>query len=424
MNAKQKPTAEQAEIIRRARLDPDTVTVATKSAALPLPITYHGDGKPLHYWIVREAGTLRLSDTKPTTAKPRQQDGEPTDKADTIEEPEQPAHNPDKLKAALRRQGFSEQTARAMVAQVCDDDTIRAAAAKFRLTRGQLANPKCQNIVKALRSRKALPIVKALTTQPTPAEPGTLPGLLAALCDILDDERGAAWEYCGLEAEPLHPKATPRHVFRLQTKLRTVTHTYPTEAFARKIVACVREYPATLTHGKGLNWPAKLAEIITAAKCGSKTERIEARRALQLFTGRQGNAVEYAGHPVRVAFATLCGRLAALQREYLATVCSGTIKERLAALQQRHPGELNGFAPDELQRILTRKTLAVAGELAASATSTSADFWGDVYKREAGEIERAISGIDPCKCHSRKTKTETIYPPARFARTRNHWRTK
>ena len=43
-------------MIRRTGLDPATVTVDGKSKASLLAITYHGDGKPLHYWIVTKGG--------------------------------------------------------------------------------------------------------------------------------------------------------------------------------------------------------------------------------------------------------------------------------------------------------------------------------------------------------------------------------
>jgi hypothetical protein len=139
---------------------------------------------------------------------------------------------------------------------------------------------------------------------------------------------------------------------------------------------------------------------------------------------KRGNPIEYAPHPVRVAFVALCGRLAALQHEHRATVGQQTKAERLAALREAHPTELTGFADADLQSILNRKPLAVAVELAANASGASPDYWRDLYtycarkmppeadrdhweraecyhreqvERYHAEIERAISGKDPCK---------------------------
>lgn len=56
------PTEAQAEIIRRAELDPSSVTVASRSATLPLAITLHTGNKPLRYWVWRDNGSLRLAD--------------------------------------------------------------------------------------------------------------------------------------------------------------------------------------------------------------------------------------------------------------------------------------------------------------------------------------------------------------------------
>ena len=71
MKNEQKPTEEQAELTRRAGLDPARVTVQRKSGDLPLPITYNGDDGPLKYWIYRRNGGLALSDERPDFRKLR-----------------------------------------------------------------------------------------------------------------------------------------------------------------------------------------------------------------------------------------------------------------------------------------------------------------------------------------------------------------
>lgn len=315
------------------------------------------------------------------------------------------AHGPTRgeVEAGLQGLGLSRSEQAVVLAVVCDRlhkqaDIARETKLNRKTVAAVLRSPKVKQSLQRLQ-RGELP---APDTQPARTSKGTLPGLLAALRDILDSERQGVWHYCGRERRPSrygiklppNPRGWPRlHVFVLRTKTRQASEHCPKSGLATKLVECVREYPATLKHGTGLDWPAKLAEIIGAAKWGNPSERKDARETLAILTkGKAGNPVEYARHPARAGFAGLVGRLAALQREYRGTVgTGGTIAERLAALQQRHPAELNGFDPAGLRGILTREPLAVAVELAASATATSPDFWRDLARRERAEIEAALS---------------------------------
>jgi transcriptional regulator with XRE-family HTH domain len=282
------------------------------------------------------------------------------------------------IEADLQARGLTPEEAATLYARQVLGQSIREIARETGKAHGTVANIE----------RRAKAKLRAGTAAPNATAGEGLPGLLAHLRAILDSERQAAWHYDGSEEMP----EGKSHTFTLRSRLRTVSEHWPETMLARAVVSCVREYPQTLAKGTGWDWPAKLAEIIAAGKYGTPSERKAAREALALLTkGRTGNPVEYAPHPVKAGFSRLCLLLAILQREYRATVGAGTVAERLAALQQSHGAELAGFDPSELQRILTRDPLAAAVELAATATGISADYWRDLAKREAREIEAGLS---------------------------------
>jgi len=296
---------------------------------------------------------------------------------------------------ALRRAEFSDNEQAVVLA--CGDTlsgarpTVADIARKTQLHRHTVENiltrPKVRRCLQNLR-RGTLP---APNTQPAPTETGTLPGLLAELRDNLANERAAAWHYCGIikPAGDWGAAHKFQRVWKIRDEIADLTGIEqkenftgcPLNLFWQTIVKCVRTDPATLTNGTGMDWPAKLAEIITAANYGNKAMRREARKALALFTHsrRRGTAIGYDKHGAWDCFYRLCGQLGKLRREYQKTF-GDKIPARLAALRAKHPGELNGdFADDKkLQKVLNGKPRAVAIELAASVSGTSADYWHDL----------------------------------------------
>jgi hypothetical protein len=274
----------------------------------------------------------------------------------------------DEREAELQRRGLTATQARIYYASEVLKQPLRQIAREIGKAHGTIANE--------LRRAKAKLKAGAITPTTTKAE--GLPGLLAQLRDILDSERQGAFDYTGTETID---GGIVLHTFGLHTRLRGVTVSCPESKLPHQVVECVRQYPATLTTGKGWDWSAKLAEVIGATKWGNPSDRKAAREALAILTrAMSGNPVEFARHPAKAGFAALVERLAVLQRAYRATLGSGTIAERVEALQQRHH-DLQGFDPAELQRILNREPLAVAVELAATATSTSPDYWRDLARR-------------------------------------------
>src|ERR1017187_6530518 len=174
------------------------------------------------------------------------------------------------VETTLQRLRLSKNEQSVLLAVVFDGlDSGAATGRKTGLHRHTveaiLNRPKVRQCLKDLR-RGTL-----ATPQDTPTKAEGLPGLLADLREILANERQAAWEYCGTRQILRYdqsPTGAVEHVFQLRSKLRDVTDHCPPEAFARKIVACIRDYPATLTHGKGLPWAGALVELPTAAQTG------------------------------------------------------------------------------------------------------------------------------------------------------------
>lgn len=253
--------------------------------------------------------------------------------------------------------------------------------------------------------RRAKTKLRTGTIIATPSKAKGLPGLLAELREILDSERTAAWEYdekwgdfrlrsqvdgtvCSTHGIPCCEICGGSQVYG------TIVCSTPDD-FWQKVVSCLRSYPATLTHGKGLNWPAKLAEILAASKYGSRNVRKKAREALSLLTeGKPGNnPVEYGVLAVLISFGVLYKKLVALQRIYKTTRDTDTAA-RLAALRKAHPGELDTYDNDELRQLLKRDPLAVAVELAATASNTSADFWRDLFYYQPRKCPAKVSADD------------------------------
>ena len=169
-------TDDQAKLIQELGLAAETVTFKKPGVALPCKITIQNEGEPLKRWISRDkaSGELKLDDEKPRTGKPLRDDESSDDKAETLDLEkshgkwrqtgkralsdciESSRYNPEKLDADLRQNGFNDLEAKAIVAQVCDGDTIRQAAKKIGKSHGFVGAAKIQRRVKALREGKPL----------------------------------------------------------------------------------------------------------------------------------------------------------------------------------------------------------------------------------------------------------------------------
>ena len=420
MKPRQKPTEVQAELIRRAGLDPETVTVTSKNAAPPLAITYHGDGKPLHYWIVADGGALRLSDTKPDFRKPRhEEDGEIDAEANTPEEPlelekkdgkwrqtgkralsdgdGQPAYNPVKLEADLRRQGYDDKQARAIVAQVCDGDTIREAAKKVGLSHGAVGALWLQCIVKRLRSGNVPPTdtEEAPSPQPKPSGgkkplPGSKP-LTLADC--------ARWARC--EIDRLSKRATAEVWANcLPELLARNTPDFDTPAFA---VAMIRDNPAALLTKEGRPLLEALVDLLEAAKSGDSARRIpklipegtrkrvkeKAQKILALLTKpKSGGELELPAANLADCVKIFRCRVTQLKAEYRKTFTLPRAV-RLEKMRKAHRAELRPFTDKKLQFLLHGNLLKTAARLAEGATRISAEACEKAYREVSKEHKLA-----------------------------------
>lgn len=399
MKQNKKPSEAQAEKIRLAGLDPATVTVGGSSAALPLAITYHGDGGPLHYWIVREAGTLRLSDTKPTVAKPHQQDGEATDdEANAPEEPlelekhngalrqtskqsladavAQPLYNPEKLEADLRRHGYRADEARAIVAQVCDGDTVREAAAKIGKSSGFVGSKRLQRIVKALRAGEPLPAASAggKPIQPEPYTPTSL----------LDEAR-------------LQFGITKRTEKPLRWPWKDI-HKTAGQTLADNITTTLRQHPDSLLMVEGRYYVAALVDLLEAAKAGQCAHRVRgvvpegtpaekaaaARRALSILTSpKSGQSYELPTGNVDLVLHYYFKRVVELQREWKAS--GEPIPVRLETIREAHRKELEGITDKQLRELMQQHDFySGPARLAEIATGYSREL----FEKRCRQIEK------------------------------------
>ncbi|MCG3150084.1 MAG: hypothetical protein PCFJNLEI_03555 [Verrucomicrobiae bacterium] len=364
MKRQQKPTEAQAEIIQRAGLVPSTVTVTTKRAALPLAITYHGDGEPLHYWIVREGGALRFSDTKPTTRKPgtTEQTGE--------QEPEAiefsgARYNPDKLEADLRQCGFRAAEARAIVLQVCDGDTVREAAAKIGKSHGWVGSKRIQRKVKALRAGEPLTATRAGSNTATP-EPYTPSSLLdearLQLCMTKRTEKPLRWPWD--------------------------IHKVTGQPLAEHIATSLRHHPDSLLMVEGRYYVAALVDLLEAAKAGQCAHRVRgvvpegtpaekaaaARRALSILTSpKSGQSYELPTGNLDLVLHQYFKRVVELQREWKAS--NEPIPARLENIREAHRKELEGITDKQLRELMAHDPFNGAARLAEIATGYSRELF-------------------------------------------------
>jgi len=410
-----KPTEDQAGIIRRAGLDPETVTVTSKSAALPLAITVHCDGNPAHYWIYRKGGTLRLSDEKPDFTKPRTDEGGIDDEANAPEEPleiekkhgkwrqtgkralsdisERPNYNPDQLKAHLRRQGFSDEQARAMVAQVCDGDTIRKAAKKVGLSHGAVGSPRIQRTVKRLRTGKALVSESEVAPSPLSDKPGSK---AIRLCDV----RRAANEL--FKTAGSLDKPGPSDWWPSSSQCPT-----PSPEVAREIVSEIRSRPSVLLEWDGLFRLTTLVQLLEAANWGvdlwgwcsqpvrkrhkkvaneelpywpysasgwqRKRVAKAAREILkELWQRGRGDSLEYPPVILTELLDGILERVAEFQQQWK-TFSAGRKESALAPFRENHAEELHDFKDAELRSLLDGDLLRAACRVAEKVTGVSAE---------------------------------------------------
>ena len=397
MKRQQKPTEAQAEIIRRAGLDPDTVTVASKSAAIPLAISYHGDGNPLAYWVCNGG---RLSDTKPTTTKPKagtgceQGQAEPATNFDFAHlyasnegvDADAVAHTATRaeIEARLQGLGFSKTERAVVLAWICDRLHKQAEIAReTKLNRKTVAKLlKLGRVKDALRllGRGELPAPKA---QPTPAKPEGWPPTPKPYT-LRDCDQWARDDFRQRAFAPHPPpdwKASP---------------------LAESLVRHLREYPAALLGDQRL--AAALVDLLEAAKLGDSARRVAgvvpegkpkvvraaARKALaELPRGTHGDARRYSEIGLHVMIFNYAHRIAELQRQCKAPRSDAAA--RAEEIREAHPQEVADYPPKELQGLLTTNPLEAAIARAEKVTGIGDEVfrraWQSNPDREADEAE-------------------------------------
>jgi hypothetical protein len=394
MKRQQKPTTAQAEIIRRAALDPDAVTVTGKSAVLPLAITYHGDGGPLHRWIVRnERGALQLSDERPTFTKPTTDSNTRQPEPVAIEY-RAARHDPDKLQTALQRDGHTAKEARAIVAQVCDGATIREAAQAAGISKTAVGAAKIQREVKALRAGKPLPDSQPLTAKRQPATELDLLQCAEWARKVLTP--GTELGLTGLDLLKLAREAAERD----------------RQPLARVIVGLIRGNPQALEmpEGKGLlNAFVDLLETVNTGRCKSRVPGLLTAKNPRQRKVEAGRALASIGNPnvgaatglpaLRLApllDACRC-RVVELQTAYTATAGEPRAA-RLEAIRDAHRRELAGFKTDrQLQDLLTGEPLQVAAKFLERATGVSTETFlraSPAHDHRAARIRNLIAFVN------------------------------
>ena len=374
MKKQQKPTEAQTEIIQKAGLDPTSVTVTTKSAALPMEITYHCEGVPLHYWIMTESGTLKLSDAKPNFSKKK-----PTDEAIEPQEPKAiefagTRYNQDELEGGLRRE-FTRDVARAIVAQVCDGETIKEAAAKVGKSYGWAKRKPIQRVVRELR--------KGINRFTEPVEPiADAPKITSNFC--YDTCAGLAKQ--SVTSDEHYYMESCDWVIEVAGELYFLRKANPDDEYPRTelfpspiaLLAYVAQHPKSLTCDSfSIEFATALAEIIQTARNGNsdvaagvkwakhrrKDKIREARYALEHFTQwpkGAGNVLAY--FESKMAVGLFWRWLRALH--WIGDATNGKPwASREATLRAVHGEELEHLSSYELRRLIQSTDLLDAATL-------------------------------------------------------------
>ena len=357
-------TDDQAKLIQELGLDAKTVTFKNQSAALPCQITIQNEGESLKRWILRHeaSGKLKLDDEKPRTGKPLREIESSDDEAETLDLEKShgtwrqtgkralsdcikpSAYNPDELEAYLRQTGFLELEAKAIVAQVCDGDTIRQAAKKIGKSHGFVGAGRIQRMVKALREGKPLSETSETTASSDAARTAatdaqnrwTLPEAMVHARQNLDSYLPHAARDAGQAAVNMGKLLTPD------------------ASLADKIAAHIRVNPRSLLENDHL--VAALVDLLEAAHFGNFEHRFPgllpkdnqklatatARKALNLLiVTKPGNPREYPTHVLANAVGIMQVALAPLQRAWRAAKDAGVPKAaQLKAIRERLHAEV------------------------------------------------------------------------------------
>ena len=373
-------TDDQAKLIQELGLAAETVTFKKPGVALPCKITIQNEGEPLKRWISRDkaSGELKLDDEKPRTGKPLRDDESSDDKAETLDLEkshgkwrqtgkralsdciESSRYNPEKLDADLRQNGFNDLEAKAIVAQVCDGDTIRQAAKKIGKSHGFVGAAKIQRRVKALREGKPLSEASEATGASDAARKAatdaqnrwTLPEAMVKAQQMVAYLAHAASDP-GIGAVELG-KLLP-----------------PGRSFAEAIAATIRINPRSLLDPKsGGQFVAALVDLLEAAHFGNFEHRFpnllpkdnhklaaaQARKALNLLVvTKQGNPRDYPTHLLAEIVGIMHDALVPLQRAWRDAKDAGVPRAaRLKTIRERLQAEVEelvrSFQPAEVQQ--------------------------------------------------------------------------
>jgi len=428
MKATKALTEAQTALIRDLGLDPATVTFESQIAVLPCLITVLVDGTKVEYWLSRNAnGKLRLDekegsfhtclddeletpDLEKIEGKWRQ-----TGKRSLSDSIPESDYTRDEAEAFLQRKvGLSKPLAKAVVAQVFDGDSIRAAAMKSGVDKHYLAAQKIQLIVKALRARRTLPseshptpppVIKALGTVSfpsrdwnslyrlrgwTPPSPGlvtTIGSKAIPLCDVKRCANELFKELGGMD------KHGPSDYWPTSSQVPP-----PTPEIARQIVQHIRSSPGVLVSCDGRFYLETLVELLEAANwgvdrtgwCGVAVKKNRkkiaadglpympyvasgwnrkrvAKAARKILEGLwERGAGDSLAIPAEILTDLLDGimeRVAELQAEWKAFSVAGK-EVALTGFREAHAEELKDFTEREMRYILNGDLLKVACRLA------------------------------------------------------------
>jgi hypothetical protein len=383
-----KPTEDQAEIIQRAGLEAETVTVTSKSAVLPLAIIFHGDGGPVAYWVLRDEGKLRLTDSNPCPAKIRQrEDTQRPETADITPGPDQKAeillagvdpgegHLPtrDELAAALTGSRFSENERVVVLAVICDRlETQTAIARETGLKRQTVATilsrAKVRQALKRLRRGEPLipsPMFETILSVSRGELAGQVPNLSDAMRHAREDL-----------ANCLSPDKADAGYMADAWKQLKLSHTASATDY---LVASIALQPRILQHPTlGPALLAALVKLLELARYGSKSSAASARKSLAVLTrGLHGSRCGFPPILLEASLGRICVRLGELRSAWAASF-GRPIPARREAIRCKMGAEQRHFIDAELDSLLkdALPLLTAAARVAEKATtSIGRDVW-------------------------------------------------
>ncbi len=400
-----KPTEDQAKIIRQVGLDPKTVTVTSKSAALPLTIIFHGDGKPLKYWVSFDKGKLRLTDTNPCL--PKTQQGEETQRpetADTTPGPDQKAEillagvdpdlahglTRDEADSWLREYGLSKRDRALVLGHVFDKASIRQleTATGWKKTRiaEKLRSPTIKHCIKELKSGQPLPSLKPPELLPVSKfldEARILPEWQQVNNPVHRLMEWAARELDRQALSYLEDKSFWENEKVAGGLWMLREHPEKLQNRPRGIMNYIRTYPALLLLPEGKVLLRGLVDVLEEARFGTSRRRVRAlmpegsrkarAKAAQdalawLARGNRGEKLHYRLDAIMMCLKL---RVTQLQAEYKATENIPTTAMRREKLREDHREELEKFTDRELQNLVNDEPVKVAARVAEKATGLS-----------------------------------------------------